>query len=403
MTKRRLSSYTISWIQQLSEIDRDTWDALAKPLSTPFLEWDWLRLMETSGSATAETGWLPHHLTVWSGGNLAAVAPMYVKGHSAGEFVFDHVWADVAGRMGIKYYPKLVGMSPFTPMSGYRFLIAAGEDEMELTAVMVAEIDRLCRRYNMSGSSFLFVDPQWHRDMLTHGFSGWRHQSYAWKNQGYKTFDDYLTIFNSNQRRNIKRERRTLEKQGVFVKTFSGKDIPRTFFSLMYSYYEGTNNKFGPWGCKYLTKPFFEELYHHYGHRLLFVAAFEESDPSSPLGMSLLVTKGDQLYGRYWGCARQVSSLHFNACYYAPIEWAIANGIHRFDPGAGGAHKIRRGFTAVSNYSLHRFYDPGLLRIMQTHIDEINRLEQEQIDALNYELPFAHGGSEVSGFRGSKV
>jgi predicted N-acyltransferase len=314
---------------------------------------------------------------------------MYVKGHSAGEFVFDHVWADVAERMGIKYYPKLVGMSPFTPMSGYRFLIAAGENELELTAVMVAEIDRLCRRYNMSGSSFLFVDPQWHRDMLDHGFCAWRHQSYAWQNQGYKNFDEYLTMFNSNQRRNIKRERKALEKQGVFVKTFTGQDIPRNFFSLMYSYYERTNEKFGPWGCKYLTNSFFEGLYHHYSHRLLVVAAFEKSDPSSPLGMSLLVTKGDQLYGRYWGCSRPVSSLHFNACYYAPIEWAIANGIHRFDPGAGGAHKIRRGFTAISNHSLHRFYDPGLVRIMQAHIDEINRLEQEQIDALNHELPFA--------------
>jgi hypothetical protein len=119
------------------------------------------------------------------------------------------------------------------------------------------------------------------------------------------------------------------------------------------------------------------------------VAAFEKSDPSSPIGLSLLVTKGDQLYGRYWGCSRTVSSLHFNACYYTPIEWAITNGIHRFDPGAGGAHKIRRGFTAISNHSLHRFYDPALVRIMQAHIDEINRLEQDQIDALNHELPFA--------------
>ena len=389
MTKRPPSSYTISWIQQLSELDRDAWDALAKPLSTPFLEWDWLRLMEISGSASAKAGWLPHHLAVWSGENLVAVAPLYVKGHSAGEFVFDQVWADVAGRMGIKYYPKLVGMSPFTPMTGYRFLIAAGEDELELTAVIVAEIDRLCRRYSLSGSSFLFVDPQWHRDMLNHGFCGWRHQSYTWENQGYKSFDDYLSVFDSNQRRNIKRERKALETQGVFVKTFTGKDIPHNFFSLMYSYYERTNDKFGPWGCKYLTKSFFEGLYHSYGHRLLFVAAFAEADPSSPLGISLLVTKRDQLYGRYWGCARQVSSLHFNACYYAPIEWAIANGISRFDPGAGGAHKIRRGFTAVSNFSLHHFYDPALLHIMQTHLDEINRLEQEQIDALNHELPFA--------------
>ncbi len=390
MTKQHPSSYSIVWVRQISEINRDTWDALAKPLSTPFLEWDWLRLMEISGSTTAKTGWLPHHLTVWSGRNLVAAAPMYIKGHSAGEFVFDHAWADVAGRMGIAYYPKLVGMSPFTPLSGYRFLIAADENELELTTAMVAEINRFCRSYGMSGSSFLFVDPRWHRDMLKHGFLDWRHQSFAWNNHDYKTFDDYLAIFNSNQRRNIKRERKSMEKQGVFIKMFTGEDFPPSFLPIMYKFYEHTNDKFGPWGCKYLTKAFFEGLYHQYRHRLLFAAAFDSRDPSALLGMSLLVTKRDQLYGRYWGCARQVSSLHFNACYYAPIEWAIANDIHRFDPGAGGAHKIRRGFTAVSNYSLHRFYDSGLFRIMQTHIDEINRLEQEQIDALNHELPFAH-------------
>ena len=234
MGKQQPSSYTISWISNISEIDQAAWNTLAKPLQTPFLEWDWLRLMEISGSTTAKTGWLPHHLTVWSSSGLAAVAPLYIKGHSAGEFVFDHVWADVAARLEIEYYPKLVGMSPFTPMTGYRFLIATDEDEMELTALMVAEIDRLCRHYNISGSSFLFVDPQWHRDMLSYGFFGWRHQSYAWKNEGYKTFEDYLSMFNSNQRRNIKRERKALEKQGIFVKTFTGKDIPRIFFSLMY-------------------------------------------------------------------------------------------------------------------------------------------------------------------------
>jgi len=389
MAKQHPSSYSISWIRHISEIDPAAWDALAKHLPTPFLEWDWLRLMELSGSTTAKTGWLPHHLTVWSGRDLVAAAPMYIKGHSAGEFVFDHVWADVAGRLDIKYYPKLIGMSPFTPMFGYRFLIAPGEDESKLTAVMVTEIDLLCRRYQMSGSSFLFVDPRWHREMLNHAYFGWQHQSYAWRNHGYETFDDYLAIFNSNQRRNIKRERSAIKKQGISVKIFTDEDIPRTFFPLMYTFYERTNDKFGPGGCRYLTKSFFEGLYHHYRHRLVFVAAFGENDPSSPLGMSLLVTKGENLYGRYWGCVRSINSLHFNTCYYAPIEWAIANGIHRFDPGAGGAHKIRRGFTAVAGYSLHRFYDPRLLRIMHTHIDEINCLEQEQIDALNNELPFA--------------
>ena len=383
------SNYSISWIQNIAEIDRDEWDALAKPIPTPFLEWDWLRLMELSGSTTAKTGWLPHHLVMRRGSTLVAAAPMYIKGHSAGEFVFDHVWADVAGRMGIEYYPKIVGMSPFTPMTGYRFLVAPGEDEPQLTARMVAEIDRLCRRHNLSGSSFLFADPQWHHIMLAQGYYGWQHQSYAWFNNGFRNFEDYLALFNSNQRRNIKRERKAIEKQGLNIKILTGDQIPRGLFPLMYRFYEHTNDKFGPWGCRYLTPPFFEGLYNRFRHRLVFVAAYDGGDDSLPVGMSMLVTKGERLYGRYWGSSRLLNSLHFNACYYSPIEWAINNGIKRFDPGAGGAHKIRRGFTSVPSFSLHRFSDPRMLQIMRNHIDEINRLEQEQIDALNNELPYA--------------
>jgi predicted N-acyltransferase len=158
----------------------------------------------------------------------------------------------------------------------------------------------------------------------------------------------------------------------------------------MYDYYERTNEKFGPWGCKYLNPLFFDGLYRHYRHRLLLVSAYKDSqDQALPIGMSLLVTKGKRLYGRYWGCCEAVKNLHFNACYYAPVEWAIASGIDRFDPGAGGPHKLRRGFSAVPNYSLHRLTDPRLRKIMRTHIDEINRLEKVQIDALNQAIPFA--------------
>lgn len=389
MKTRHPNSYSLSWVSNLADIDRTAWDALAVPLPTPFLEWDWLRLMETSGSTTAKTGWLPHHLAVWSSGRLVAAAPMYIKAHSAGEFVFDHVWADVASQLGIQYYPKLVGMSPFTPMTGYRFLMDPGEDAPRLTALMVAEIDRMCRRLGLSGSSFLFADPQWQIELRKHGYCGWRHQSYAWRNQGYRSFDDYLAVFNSNQRRNIKRERLTLENQGVTLKVLKGEEIPGHYFPLMYGFYKATNDKFGPWGCRYLTPSFFDGLYRRYRRRLVLIAAFHTYDEAEPLAMALLLNKGDQLYGRYWGTSRPVDSLHFNACYYTPIEWAIAKGVRRFDPGAGGVHKIRRGFTAVPSYSLHHFNDPRLAKIMQTHIDEINRLEQEQIDSLNDELPFA--------------
>jgi hypothetical protein len=389
MTKKHSESYSFAWIQDISKIDKPAWDSLALALPTPFLEWDWLRLMEKSGSTTAEKGWLPNHLAVWTGGNLVAAAPLYVKGHSAGEFVFDHIWADVAGRLGIAYYPKLVGMSPFTPMVGYRFLMAPEVNALEITAIMLTEIDRFCRRYGISGCSFLFVDPQWRRAMINQGFLNWLHQSYSWQNYDYQSFDDYLAIFNANQRRNIRRERRALVQHGLTMKIFTDEQITGHLPALMYRYYDRTNDKFGPWGCRYLTPFFFDGLHRHFRHRLVLVAAYAESDPAVPVGMSMLIRKERQLYGRYWGCSRSIPALHFNACYYAPIEWAIGQGIQRFDPGAGGAHKIRRGFRAEPNYSLHRFYDFRLHQIMATHIDKINHWEQEHIDALNQELPLA--------------
>jgi predicted N-acyltransferase len=389
MRQSHHTSYSAAWLKSIAEVDQTQWDALAEPLNTPFLEWEWLRQMEISKSTDAATGWIPHHLTLWSDGRLIAAAPLYIKTHSSGEFVFDHAWADVAHRLDIPYYPKLVGMSPFTPMIGYRFLTVTGQNEQTLNQYMVNEIEKFCRRNGISGCSFLFVDPQWRQLLINQGFISWLHQSFTWKNAGYQSFGDYLAVFNSNQRHNIKHERRSIARQGVQLKIFEGDEIPRTFFSEIYSFYERTNDKFGPWGCKYLEESFFEGLADGYRHRLLFVAAFENENSDSPLGLSLLVRKRDQLFGRYWGCSQEVNHLHFNACYYSPIEWAIANGIKRFDPGMGGYHKIRRGFKAIGNYSLHRFFDPRLEYIMNAHIEEINRLEQEHIDGLNTELPFA--------------
>ena len=202
-----------------------------------------------------------------------------------------------------------------------------------------------------------------------------------------------MARFNANQRRNIKRERKSIDRQGIRFKYFCDREIPRPLVQQMFRFYERHNDKFGPWGCKYLTGAFFEGLYEQFRQRLLMVAAFERNDSTTPVGMSLLVSKGDQLYGRYWGCSREIKDLHFNACYYSPIEWAIHQGVRRFDPGMGGQHKIRRGFTSIANFSLHRFYDPRLQQILRVHIDRINRMEQSQIDAMNAELPFARPNS----------
>lgn len=382
------SSYSVTWIDHIAEVEQAEWDALAMTLKTPFFEWEWLHNMESSGSATARAGWMPCHLTIWRDRQLVAAAPLYLKGHSYGEFVFDHQWADLAARLGVEYYPKLLGMSPFTPAEGYRFLIAPGEDEDELTELMVSEIDHFCDRNRISGCNFLYVDPDWKLVMERHGFSSWLHHSYIWQNQGYQTFDDYLAVFNANQRRNIKRERKALDTAGLTLKALTGEEISKSLLSLMYHYYCDTCDKFGWWGSKYLTRRFFEHLYPNYTHRVVLIAAYSEKDSREPVGMSFCLTKGSNLYGRYWGAAQDIDCLHFNTCYYTPIEWAIANNIQVFDPGAGGRHKKRRGFPATPNHSLHRFYHPRLSQILRSYIHEVNDMEQREIDAMNQDLPF---------------
>jgi predicted N-acyltransferase len=172
------------------------------------------------------------------------------------------------------------------------------------------------------------------------------------------------------------------------VKVFTGEEIPRHLYPLIYSFYSSTCDKFY-WGSKYLTRSFFEQLYPNYSHRVLLVAAYEQGGNSTPVGMSFCLHKDKNLYGRYWGCFEEYNCLHFETCYYKPIEWAITSGLQMFDPGAGGSHKKRRGFPATSNYSLHRFYNRKMEQILRNYIEEINQMELEEIEAINNDLPFS--------------
>ncbi len=380
---------TLKFVQSIADIPREAWDSLAQPLETPFLEWAWLENLESSGSATAREGWQPIHLTAWRGTQLLAVAPLYLKGHSYGEFVFDHQWADVAARIGARYYPKLLGMTPFTPAVGYRFLIAPDEDETEITGLMLAAIEQFCQNNGIPSCNFLFADPQWQAIAEQFGYRAWLHHSYIWSNQDGSLggFEDYLKMFNANQRRNIKRERKAVEKAGLRVETHVGEEIPEHLFPLIYRFYSSTCDKF-MWGSKYLTRKFFQQLYPEYCHRIFLVAAYTDDSDRRPAGLSFCVRKGENLYGRYWGCLEEYDCLHFEACYYKPIEWALSQGVTTFDPGAGGRHKRRRGFPATPNYSLHRFFEPRMNKIFQTYIGELNEMEQAEIEAVNQDLPF---------------
>ncbi|BBA79379.1 hypothetical protein RGRSB_0853 [cyanobacterium endosymbiont of Rhopalodia gibberula] len=388
MVEKIKPQYSIAWSEKIAEIPKPVWDELAQTLKTPFLEWEWLNNIEISRSAIPGAGWQPSHLTIWRDKQLIGAAPLYIKSHSYGEFVFDHQWADLSHRLGVPYYPKLLGMTPFTPAVGYRFLIAPKEDEAEITQLMITAIDHFCDHNRLSGCHFLFVDPEWRQLMENNGFSSWLHHSYIWSNKGFKSFDDYLAVFNANQRRNIKRERKAVIKAGLQMKTFIGEDIPHNLFPFIYKFYSSTCEKFY-WGSQYLTSKFFEQLYPHYRHRIVLVAAYTEDNNKYPVGMSFCLRKGENLYGRYWGCLEEYNCLHFEACYYQPIQWAIQEEISTFDPGAGGLHKQRRGFAATPNHSLHRFYDQKMSQILRLYIREVNDMEQEEINTINQNLPFS--------------
>jgi predicted N-acyltransferase len=386
--------YVFTWITQIADVPQEAWDALAQPLQSPFFEWHWLHNLEASGSATAQAGWQPCHLVVWRKQPLlgkrvlVAAAPLYLKSHSYGEFVFDHQWADLAYRLGIEYYPKLLGMSPFTPAVGYRFLMAPEEDQGLLTRSMVAAIDQFCQRNHVSGCHFLYVDPDWRSQMEAQGCLTWMHHNSVWHNRGFQTFEDYLQMFNANQRRNIKRERQAVAKAGLTLRTYTGAEIPPSFFKIMHDFYGHHCNKFGWWGSKYLTQAFFETLPQHLAHRVLLVAALDEQGEKQPVGMSFCIHKGDRLYGRYWGSYQDYDCLHFNACYYSPIEWAIEHGVQVFDPGAGGSHKKRRGFPATPHHSLHRVYHDRFRQVLQSYLQQVNGFQVQEIEAINQQLPF---------------
>jgi predicted N-acyltransferase len=386
----------VEWKGSMQEIPKEAWDALAGPLPTPALEWEWLARLESSGSVCPDTGWLPAHLTVWRGSELAGAAPLYVKGHSEGEFVWDYAWAEVASRLRLRYYPKLVGVSPATPVPGYRFLIAPGQDEDSLTALMLEAIEAFRAANRLSGVSFLYADPQWQAGIEAHGYLAWRHQSFLWENEGYGSFEDYLARFDKNQRRNIRRELQAVEAQGVRLELLRGDQITREALEQMVRFYESTNDQFGPWAARYLTPRFLPSLYEGFRHRILLASAFRQGQ-RQPVGMSFLLTKGQGLYGRYWGSRERVDCLHFAACYYEPIRWAIEHGVRRFDPGIGSEHKLRRGFRAVANHSLHRFAEPRLRAVMERHISQINSQEQEEIEALNRAVPFAEARPQLGG------
>ncbi|WP_341886286.1 GNAT family N-acetyltransferase [Synechococcus sp. UW140] len=395
------SALEARWHRQLAEIPQQQWDQLVQQFELPFYRWHWLEALERSGSIESKQGWQPCHLSLWRADALIAVAPLYLKGHSYGEFVFDQSFAQLAGQLGLAYYPKLVGMSPVSPVLGYRFFFASGENPQELTTLLLELIDRFCERNKLLSCNFLYVDPNWQPYAEAAGCSSWLNQQSLWSNPGYKDFNGYLASFNANQRRNIKRERKAVAAAGIVITPLSGDAITLPLLQRMHRFYEDHCRRWGMWGSKYLTEDFFVLAAQQLSEYLvLFSAHPQESDPYKPLAMSLCVREGNSLWGRYWGSDLELENLHFEVCYYAPIEWAIVEGIEQFDPGAGGSHKRRRGFVARPHASLHRWYEPQFAGLIKRWLPLANGQQLQEVEAINAELPFSAGVIPLQGQNG---
>mgnify|MGYP006423922895 CR=1 FL=1 len=383
------TTISIQWHKAMETIPQNQWDRLAAPLANPLLSWDWLHLLESSGAVRTRTGWTPSHLTLWRHDRLVAAAPLYLRHHSWGDYIFDQVWAEVAERIGLSYYPKLVGACPFSPVPGYRFLLDPLENPQHLTTRMLREIHTTASHRGISGCHFHFVDPEWKPVLEQCEYLPWVQPGYRWNNAGCASFDDFLQRFHRNQRRNIRREMRKPAEQNIQTRIVPGPQAPGYFFPRMYAMYRNTARQFGRWGCDFLPPAFFLRLAENPTLRehLVFAAGFEHNGSGKPIALSLLLRQNNTLLGRYWGCVKNYDALHFNLCYYLPIQWAIENNIPYFDPGMGGEHKSRRGFQAVANYSLHRFFPRPLMALFRQHIEAINRHQREGIATLNTTAP----------------
>jgi len=391
MTQWRNFNMQLKILNGLTDIDPTAWNALVGD-GSPFLEWEWLASLEEAGCVTPRTGWLPQHLTVWDRRQLIGACPLYVKGNSEGEFVFDHAWAEAAHRGGLRYYPKLLVAVPFTPATGVRFLSAPAADRTAVVRVLAAALKDLCSENHFSSVHVNFCLPDEAAVLAALGFERRVGYQFQWINPGgaqaWRSFDDYLGAFRSKRRIQIKRERRELQVQGIDISVHAGEEIPDALFTSMFHLYKSTVDKHY-WGRQYLNAELFELLCRRWKQRLCFFVARRHGDV---LAGTFTVRKGNVLYGRYWGAFEDIRYLHFNVCYYAAIEYCLRTGLSRFEPGAGGEFKYLRGFDARPTESMHFIADARLARAVRDYLSKERRAVVDEMQWLDEQSALKRSG-----------
>jgi uncharacterized protein len=368
----------------VADVGRDAWDACALPSGDPFLSFDFLDACEASGSAVPQQGWAGRHLSlVDETGRVLGVMPLWLKGHSQGEYVFDHSWADAYQRAGGRYYPKLLSAVPFTPVTGPRFLAHPDADAGPVRQALLQGAIALTERL---GVSSLHVNFPTEGDWTAMGEAGLlqrQDMQYVWRNEGYATFDDFLAALSANRRKTIRRERREAQ-EGLDIRVVTGADITEAHWDAFFAFYMDTGER--KWGRPYLTRDFFSRIGATMADRIALVMAFRDG---VAIAGALNLIGRDALYGRQWGALEEVPFLHFELCYYQAIDFAIARGLSRVEAGAQGQHKIARGYLPSPVYSAHFIADPALRDPVARYLDGERPAVAAEIDAITAEMsPF---------------
>ena len=381
------AALSVTVISDLGDISPGDWDACANPggglpAIDPFTTHRFLRALEQSRSVGVGTGWEPRHLLVHRGSDLIAVAPLYAKSHSQGEYIFDHAFAQAYMRSGGRYYPKLQLAVPFTPATGRRFLCRAGH-EAEGTAAILQAMAQLAAENRLSSAHVTFCTQDEATRGAEHGFLHRVTEQFHWENAGYTDFDGFLAALSSRKRKTIRKERATAQSFGGTIRHLTGDDLRPEHWDAFWEFYQDTGAR--KWGTPYLTRRFFDLVQDHMRDDVLLVLA--ERDGRAVAGALNFIGR-DTLYGRYWGCVEDHPCLHFELCYYQAMDFAITKGLARVEAGAQGTHKLARGYLPSQIHSLHFFPESGFHKAVARYLREERSAIDYEMRALSEYAPF---------------
>jgi len=375
-----LSNDHVTRVHAPSEIARDAWNALlALAGGSPFMRHEYLSAMHESGSAVRTTGWTPQFLTLWREGELVAACPLYLKSHSYGEYVFDWAWANAYEQHGLRYYPKALAAVPFTPVPGPRLLAR----DASARAALLRSLLAWCKQKKVSSWHLLFASDEDVQACSEAGLMLRHTVQFHWTNCAYPDFDAFLASLTQDKRKKIRQERRKVAEAGVSFRHARGTEIGERDWDFFYRCYERTYLEHG--NAPYLTRDFFSRMARTMPENwLLFIA----ERAGKPIASSLIGIGGQVAYGRYWGALERVDCLHFEACYYQPLAWCIANGFERFEGGAQGEHKMARALMPVKTTSAHWLAHPAFADAVEKFLEREDRGIEGYLEHLEERSPF---------------